>query len=121
AQESKKIAKRGGEKTRVAIRRHRYDLTVLSLREFSFVRCKYQRQVCKFGRRHAKRFVDQDLLVRVSEVVLAADDMRDLHLDVIADDREVIKRMPVRSQQHEVFRVGVISLLQTVNRIFKRC
>ena len=52
-------------------------------------------------------------------MVLAADDVRDLHLDVVANDREVVERMTVGAQQNEVFGFGVIAFLQTVDAVFE--
>ena len=75
AQQREKIAKRGGDKTGVAIGRQRYDLAVVSFGELSLARREYQRQVREFRRRDAERLVDQDLLVRVGQMVLAADDV----------------------------------------------
>ena len=79
----------------------------------------YQRQVSKFRRRHAESLVDQDLFVRVRQMVLAADDVGDAHLDVVADDREIIERMAVRAEQDEILGVGIIAFLKAVNRVFK--
>ena len=53
-------------------------------------------------------------------MVLPANDVRDLHLDVVANNRQIIKRMTVGAQQNEVFGFRVIAFLQTVNRVFKR-
>ena len=83
----KKVAKRGGKETGVAIRRHRNDLAVLAFRQLTFVRRHYQRQMGKCRRRHAESLIDQHLFVRVCEVILAANDMGDPHLNVVADNR----------------------------------
>ena len=119
AKQRKKIAKRGGDKTGVAIGRQRNDLAVLALREFAFVRCEDQRKMRELRRRHAESFVDQNLFVRVRQMVLSANDMRDPHLDVVANDREIVERMTVRAEQDKIFGVGIIALLQSVNCIFE--
>nr|WP_263975361.1 hypothetical protein [Leptolyngbya sp. 7M] len=108
------------DKARVAIRRHRNDLAVFAFRQLALVRRHYERQMRECRRRDAERFVNEDLFVRVRQMVLAANDVRDLHLDVVADDREVIERMSVRTQQNEVLDLGIITLLQSVNLILKR-
>ena len=50
----------------------------------------------------AERPEQQDVLGRVREVVLAADDVGDLHRGVVDDDREVIERRPVGADDDEV-------------------
>ena len=57
--------------------------------------------------------------MRISQVVLPADNIGDLHLDVVANDSKVVKRMPVRSQQYKVLGLGVLAFLQaeyTINQ-----
>ena len=46
----------------------------------------------KRGRRRAERLVEEDLPRRVGEMVVAADDVRDPHVDVVDDDAEVVDR-----------------------------
>ena len=52
--------------------------------------------------RVAERPEQQDVLGRVREVVLAADDVADLHRRVVDDDREVVERRAVAADDHEV-------------------
>ena len=73
----------------------------------------------KLRHRRAERLVEQNLLVRVREMVLTANHVRDPHLDVVEHDRKVVKRMAVRAQQHEVFDLGVVAFLRAVNNVFK--
>ena len=40
--------------------------------------------------RRTECFVNEDLFMSVRQVILAADDVRDVHLDVVADDREIV-------------------------------
>jgi len=50
----------------------------------------------------------EDVLRRVRQMIVATRDVRDLHVDIVDDDREVIRRMVVRAQQHEVVdQIGV--------------
>ena len=58
--------------------------------------------------------------MRIGEVVLSADDICNAHLDVIANDGEVIERVPVGAQQHKVLGLGIIAFLQAENAILKR-
>ena len=55
-------------------------------------------------RRHlvAERPEQQDVLGRVRDVVLAADDVGHLHRRVVDDDGEVVQRRPVRADDDEV-------------------
>ena len=46
--------------------------------------------------------VDQHLAMRVRQVLLGADDVRDLHLMIVDDDGEVVRRQPVGADQDEV-------------------
>ena len=54
-------------------------------------------------RRASERLIEQDLLRRVRDVIVAADDMRDPHVDVVDDDREVVGGLGVGAQDDEVF------------------
>ena len=59
------------------------------------------------GNRIAERLVDDDLLGRVAEVVVAADDVGDQHVDVVGDDGEVVGGGAVGAREDEVVdRVG---------------
>ncbi len=61
-----------------------------------------QRQVAKHRHLPAQRLEKWDVLGGVREVVLAADDVGDAHVDIVADHRHVIGRRAVRAQQDEV-------------------
>ena len=52
--------------------------------------------------RVAERPEQEDVLGRVREVVLAADDVADLHRRVVDDDREVVERRAVAADDDEV-------------------
>src|SRR5438270_12776830 len=70
-------------------------------------------------RRGSHRLVEQDLLVRVREMILTTNDLRDPHVDVVADDAQVVKWASVRTQEREVFDVGVLPLLNAVHAVFE--
>ncbi len=53
-------------------------------------------------------------------MVLPADDVRDLHLDVVAHDREIVERMAVGPKQDQVLGVRVIAFLYAINCVIKR-
>ena len=46
--------------------------------------------------------------------------LRDAHLDVVADDRQVIERMAVRTKKDEVLGLRVLALLKAVNTVLER-
>ena len=117
AHQRQEIAKCRRHKTGIAICRERNDLAVNALRQLLAARSEYQRQVRKFGRSNIERLVDQHLLVRVCQVVLPADDVRDTHLDVVANNCEVIERMPVGAKKHQVLGVGIVPILQTKHAV----
>src|SRR5258708_38579413 len=52
-------------------------------------------------------------------MILAPDDLRDAHVDVVANDAEVVKRATVRPQQREVLDVGVLALLHPVHAVLE--
>ncbi len=52
-------------------------------------------------------------------MVLSTYDVGDSHLYVIANDREIVKRMTVRAEQNEVLGVVVASFLNAVNGVVK--
>ena len=53
-----------------------------------------------------ERLVQQHVLRRVRDVIVAADHVRDRHVDVVGDDRQVIGRLAVGAQDHEIFDVA---------------
>ena len=64
-----------------------------------------------------KRLIQQHLLRRVGDVIVAADDVGDLHVDVVGDDRQVIGRLAVGPQNDEVLDLGVVELDRPVDEI----
>ena len=65
----------------------------------------------------AKRLVKQDLFVGVRQMILAANYVRNAHLDIVEHDRKVIKRMAIRAQQHQILNFGIGTLLLAVNNV----
>ena len=76
-----------------------------------------QRNVGELGNRRLEGLVEQELLGRVRDVIVAPHDMRDPHLDIVGHDREVICGMAVRSQDDEVFDVCAIELDRAVHQV----
>jgi hypothetical protein len=65
-------------------------------------RLQDERDVREDRRRDAETLVKPHVLARVGQVVLAADDVRDLHLDVVHDVHEMEHRVAVGAEDHEV-------------------
>ena len=74
----------------------------LALAHLRAVRVEDEREVGEPGHLVAERLEQQDVLRRVREVVLAPDDVADLHRRVVDDHREVVQRRPVAANDHEV-------------------
>ena len=72
------------------------------------------------GRIPAERAVEQQLPRRVRDVVVATDDVRDLHLVVVHHAREVVGRKAVRAQQHEVVEEVVLERHHLAYAVFPR-
>ena len=76
-----------------------------------------QRHVREPRDRRADRLVQQHLLRRVRDVIVAADHMRDPHLHIVGHDRQVIGGMAVGSEDDEVLDVGAVELDRPVHQI----
>src|SRR5687767_3198026 len=74
----------------------------------------------KGRRRLAEGVVEQDLLRRVRDVIVAAHDVRDGHIDVVDDYRQVIRRMRIGSKDDEVLDVLVVELDWSMHAVGKR-
>src|SRR5688500_6475875 len=67
-----------------------------------------ERHVRELRRRLRERVVEQYLLRRVGDVIVATNDMRDRHVDVVDDDGEVIGGIAVGAQDDEILDVLVL-------------
>ena len=79
-----------------------------------------QRQVRKLRYRGPQRLKNQNMLERVRQMVLAADDMADAQIGVIGARCQMIRWHPVRTQQREVLNVVAGFRLIPVNAVLKR-
>jgi hypothetical protein len=55
--------------------------------------------------------------VGIGQVVLAADDMSDAHLDVVDHYSKIVERVPVGTNQDQVLDFGVVACLRAVDQI----
>ena len=92
---------------------------MLALGKLGFVRRENQRQVRKLRHILTESLVKQNLFMRVRQMVLTANDVRDAHFDVVEDDRKIVERVAVRTQQHQIFNLSKRALLLAINNIRK--
>ena len=69
------------------------------------------------GQRRAQRAQDVDLARRVVDVIVAADHVRDAHVEVVDDHAEVVGRRAVRARDHEIVELGVRYLDAPLDRV----
>ncbi len=69
------------------------------------------------GHRRVERAIQQDLLRRVRDVIVAADHVRDSHLDIVAHHRQLIGGLAVGAKQDEILDVRAVELDRPVNEI----
>ena len=70
--------------------------------------------------RGSERLEEEHVLRRVRDVIVAPHDVRDLHIHVVGDDGQVIRRLTVRSQDDEVLDVGVVERNRPMNEVGER-
>ncbi|MCY1225924.1 hypothetical protein D9M72_381360 [compost metagenome] len=78
---------------------------------------QHGRQVCVDRRGAAERADDVDLARGVVDVVVAADHVRDLHVEVVHHHAEVIGRGAVRARDHQVVELVVGDLDAALDRV----
>ena len=59
------------------------------------IRTENQRDVRELRQRRADGLIQEDLFGRVRDVIVASHHVRDRHLHIVGDDREVIRGMAV--------------------------
>ncbi len=77
------------------------------------------RDVREFGKLRSERVKNVDLARRVVDVIVAADDVRDLHVEVVHDDTEVVGGDPVGAQQHQIVELRVRHRYRPFDEIVK--
>src|SRR5690606_29939174 len=73
------------------------------LRESTSVGAEDHRQMTKGGNGGTQSLIEQDLLRRIGDVIIAAKHVRHSHEDVIRDDGEVVDRRLVGPEDDEIF------------------
>ncbi len=92
----------------------------VALAELLAVGAEDHRHVAEDGHRRPEGMVYLDLLRRVRDVVVAAEDVRDPHRDVVGDHREVVHRRPVGAEDDEVLEVLPVEGDRPVDRVLPR-
>ena len=68
-----------------------------------------------------ERLVEKHLLRRVRDVIVAANDVRDPHLHIVGNHREVVGGVTIGAQDDEVFDVGVVERDESTHAIVELC
>ena len=89
----------------------------MSLAQPLLVGAENQRHVRELRQRRVQRAIQQDLLRRVRDVIVAAHHMRDPHLHIVGHDREVIGRQAVGADDDEVLDDGAVEFDRAVDEI----
>ena len=79
-----------------------------------------QRQMRELRRLRPDRFKNQDVLERVGEMILAANDVADAQIGIVGAGGQMIRRRAVAAQQREVLDVGRGLGLLAINAVVKR-
>src|SRR5450631_4329598 len=79
----------------------------MTLREFRSIRAQNRRQVAVDRRFGAKRADHVDLPRSVVDVVIAANHMRDLHVEIVDDDAKIVRRRAVAAGDDQVIELGI--------------
>ena len=80
----------------------------MSLAEARLVRSENQRHVGKLRQDRAQRLIKLDLPGRIGEMIVAANDVGDLHVDVVDDDTKVIGRGAVGAGDDQIVQLAVV-------------
>ena len=92
----------------------------MAFAEAFLVGAQDQRHVRELRHRRAHRLVQQHLLRCIRDVVIAAHHLRHLHLHIVNNDREVVGRVRVGTNDDKVFDVGVVELDAAVHEVVER-
>ena len=119
AEEREEVDHRFGKIAEALVLHHRGGAVTLA--QPLLVRAEDERHVREARRRLAECLVEQNLLGRIRDVVVATDNIRDGHVDVVCDNREVVGRVPIGAQHDEVFDVGVVERDRSAHAVVEAC
>jgi hypothetical protein len=108
AEQTQEIDHRIGQISKALVLRHRRDAVPLA--QLLLVGAENQRHVRKLGWRLPERLPQQNVLRRVGDVIVAPNDVRNPHVDVVGHHGEVIDRQAVRAENDEILNLLVIDL-----------
>src|SRR5271155_1381430 len=117
SQQRQKIPERLRQKSFVRIRSHAR--RPVPLRKPRAVRPQNQRHVRENRRRRPQRVIDQHLLRRIRQMIRAANNVRDAHINVVHHHAQLISRHAARAQQHKILDVCVLYLTRPKNRVLE--
>src|SRR5271156_1367170 len=78
-----------------------------------------QRHVRENRRCRPQRVINQHLLRRIRQMIRAANNVRDAHINIIHHHAQLISRHSARAQQHKILDVRVLYLARPENRILE--
>src|SRR4029077_3895477 len=117
AQQTQKVDEGLRKESGVAVGGNANHGTVAALGELRSVGGHEQRKMRELRRPGASAFENEHVLVSVREMVLAADDVADMEIDVVGTGGEVVGGHTVGTEEREVFDVvGGFDLL-AINRV----
>ena len=93
----------------------------MALAEAGFVRAKDQRHVREHWQPRAQRLVEQNLFWGIGDMIGAADDVGDPHIDIVSDHAQVIGGATIGAQEYEVFQFRVGEFNPPGNSVVKKC
>jgi hypothetical protein len=85
-----------------------YVYRTVTLRQLCAVGAEDHGQMCKLRRRRTQCVVHIYLSRRIVEVIVASNHVGNTHIGIIDDDREIVRRRPVRTGYYEIVELGVL-------------
>ena len=89
-----------GEKPLIGVRRNR--CRSVALRQFRPVLAEDEGDVGEFGDGPAERAIDQHLPMRIRQMLLGPNHVRDAHVMIVDDHGEVVRRQAIGAHQNEI-------------------
>ena len=90
---------------------------MFALRQLRSIGRNQQRQMRELRRLGTRRLKDQNVLERIRQVVLSANNMADIQVDIVGAGSHMIGRHPAASQQREILDIGRSFRLRSIHRV----
>ena len=89
----------------------------MALAEACFVRAKNQWYMGKLRQCLSHSMVQLNLSWRVGQMIVASDNVGDLHLDIVHDHAKIVRRSSVRSRDDQVIQLPILKNDIAFNKI----